>query len=485
MNDREKRFLLSAVGRDITIEEARSVLRKKAGSKPERKRTTPNIFTTLSGRAQPRQGFLPVEVLRAIYIKSDLVRACVDLLIEVVCSCQWTVKPIDAERSRRLKKENPEKYADQQKRIKWAKEFFTRPNGYENLDLFHRKLLRDLLIYDAAAYEIVIADYGDDRRFPVEIGVVAGDTIEIETDEHAIPTGYWQSYNVLHKVAYDFQELAYLQLNPVSWQPYGISPIESAYIQIASDLNANQHNADYFAKNGIPPGLLAVLGVSESEFRKIMSQLRVASSDNPHNIHGFRAQRNPDGSAQKVFEYMPLNQMSNRDMQFAELMRNCVTRVTMSYKVTPSQIGFTDETVGGIGSGVAETQENLYQNKGVAPLLRSLSQSHTFNILHSVCGWTDLEFTYEMSNTPQEVAEYGRSLQEVQAGVATINEHRLKFGGRDPVSWGDQPLQRPQPDPNDQMQQQLQMQAAQQPEQPDQQPDQQPQQLQKSIVIHL
>lgn len=453
--------LVTLPDRDYSLSAVRS-LQKDARDRPERRRTVPNVFATLSGRAQPRQGFLSLEVMRSIYLRSELIRACVDTLIELVSAVSWNINPIDEDRSAWLKKKRPEEYLDQQHRIEWLRQFFRGPNDYESLNTFHRRFLRDLLIFDAGAYELVMAEYDNGVRLPLELGIVAGDTVEVECDRQGLPTGYWQSRNVLHNVSFAREELAYVMLNPCSWQPYGISPIETAWLSICNDLSALQYNNSYFAKNGVPPGLLAVIGVSEQQFRSLMAQMRQTSGDNPFNLHAFRANRNPDGGAQKVFEHIPLESMSNREMQFKELLDLCVNRITMAYKLSPSMIGFTDQVTGGIGSGVAETQEDLMQNKAVGPLLREVAATHTTHVIHNGCGWEDLEYTFSQSSTPQEEVEYQRSIQEVQMGLKTINEHRSQYGGRKSVDWGDQPLQAPQgyqpPQSPEQMQQQMQQQ---------------------------
>jgi Phage portal protein len=428
-------YLATAPDFDVTGVDFRR-LNKSLQQEARRKRTVSNNFATISGRATPRQGYLPVELLRLIYVRSELVRACIDTLIELVSACEWVIRPINADK--KLKQKNPQKHADQQKRIEWATEFFTRPSNHEDLESFHRKLLRDLLIYDAGAYEIVTARYDNGARLPIELGLVPGDTVEIECDRQGIPEQYWQSYNVLQNVEFEEDELAYLMLNPVSWQPYGLSPIETWLTSISCDLNSGKYNSKFFEGDGIPPGLLAIMGVSKEEYTRAVGQMRKTSADNPWNIHTFRASRSADGTAQKPFEYIPLGQ-TNNDMQFAELMRLCVTRVCMAYKVSPSSIGFTDEVAGGIGSGAADTQSDLMQDKGVAPILRKLSRTHTFNVLHKICGWTDLEFAFVQTNTPQEKQSFDRSLQELGQGVRSINEHRSEFGGRSSVDWGELP----------------------------------------------
>lgn len=485
---------------DMPMSQVRSLLKAVDGS-PTRKRVVGNIFQVSKGRSQPREGFLSLEVMRAVYTRSEVVRACIDMLIEFVVSADWEIKPVDSDHSQWLKKRKPDQYQDQRKRINWLKQFFSHPSSYQGLEQFHRKILKDLLIYDAAAYEIVSASYGG-SMLPLELGAIPGDTVEIETDDAGIPTKYWQTRNVLHNVEYEQSEIAYMMLNPCTWQPYGMSPIETFFVSITSDLNANKYNADYFAKNAIPPALLAVLGVNESQFRQVMSQMRNTSSDNPWNIHAFRAQRNPDGSAQNVFELVPLSQVTNKEMQFAELVDHVSRRICMAFKVTPSQIGLTGEMSGGIGNGIAEEQSNLTQNKGVSPLLRSLERAHTENIIHEICGWSDLKFAFASSTTPEEEKEYQQSVQEVQMGVKTINEHRQQFGAREPVEWGDLPLVAPQGWQPPMTPQQLQQQAMQmgmgappgmpgQPPgqggppqmQPPQPPD--PGDMQKSIIIHL
>jgi hypothetical protein len=89
---------------------------------------------------------------------------------------------------------------------------------------------------------------------------------------------------------------------------------------------------------------------------------------------------------------------------------------------------------------VAETQVDLMESKGVAPLLRKLSETHTEKVIHGVCGWDDLEFTFTQSQTPKEQQEYQQDSGELSSGAMTINEFRAKHGGRDAVPWGDQPL---------------------------------------------
>ena len=501
------RRLLDAPDFAITRSQGRSLLKRAGSSDGVRQRTVPNIYATLADSPQPRRGFLSVEMMRTVYIKSEIVRGCVDTLIELVAGVPWTIRPKDEDRSKWLKKRRPDEYLDQRHRITWAKKFFGRPSQQEDLEHFHRKTLRDLLIFDAGTYEVVSAVSGG-RRLPLELASVAGETIEIQTDRQGVTQRYWQSYNVVQRVEFEFDELAYMQLNPCNWSPYGISPIETAIVSICSDLNANNHNSDYFSKNGIPPALLAVLGVSEAEFRRITASLKNAASDNPHNIHPFRGQRSPDGKAQDIFQLVPLSQISNREMQFKELLTFCINRICMLYKVTPSQIGFTEGVTGGLGSGVAETQRDSQQNKGVAPLLRRLEKTHTHRVLDLTCGWDDLEYAFVESHTPQEDADYARDSGEVNNGTQTINEFRSKWGGRSPLEWGDDAMVLPQGYQAKQQQQQGMMgggmpddggggipddggipQASGQPGQQPGQPGQQPPQLQKSaekrIIIRI
>jgi phage portal protein BeeE len=275
--------------------------------------------------------------------------------------------------------------------------------------------------------------------------------------------------------------LAYVSLNPSSWSCYGLSPIEVANIQIASDMAANQYNADVFSKNNIPPGILAVMGTSEPEFRRLMAQLRGVSADNPHNIHAMRAPRSEDG-AKKLFEYVPLQNTTNREMQYKELLEQTVTRICMVYGVTPSQIGFTEGVTGGIGSGVAETQVDLTQNKGVAPLLQAIADCHNDKVIEAM-GWGDLEFAYTQSGTPSQQKEREDDRADVQGGMMTQNEYRAKYG-MTAVDWGDLPVLPPPgwqpPMSPEQMQQQMMMQGM--GGQPGQDPAQQmPQGMAKSV----
>jgi phage portal protein BeeE len=441
---------------DDLPDRVRWALRKAADrASATRKRSVSNQYMNLRGGRQSRQSILSLETLRRCAERSDVIFTCQKTLIEFCLSAEWVIRPNDEDRSKWMEQRDPDGYLSQKRRIHWAKAFFQKPNQWENYNTFHRKLIKDILTYDQGTYELVWADF-DNGRMPVELGIIPGDTVEIETDECGIPIKYWQSYNVLRPTAFELNEMARICLNPSSWSVYGLSPIEVAYVQITSDLAANQYNADVFSKNNIPPGILAVMGVSETEFRRLMAQLRGVSADNPHNIHAMRAQRSEDG-AKKLFEYVPLQNTTNREMQYKELLEQTVTRMCMVHGVTISQIGFTEGVTGGIGSGVAETQVDLTQNKGVAPLLKAIADCHNDRVLEAM-GWGDLEFAYTQTGTPQQQKEREDDRADVQNGTMTQNEYRAKYG-RDSVDWGDLPVLAPQgwqpPMSPEQMQQQM------------------------------
>lgn len=450
---------------DLPLESARDLYKAQdpyQSKRGERKRRNSNLFTPTQGRGQPRTGYLSFEIMRAIYQRSEIVRAAVDHIIEWVAGIPWEVKASDEDYQNFLKRKDPEAFTDQRKRIRWAKDFFCKPNGLQNLDQFHRVLLRDLLIYDAAAIEKVLKPYNG-KWYPVELGVIPGETIEPEVDPSGLVTAYWQSYNVIRNQRFELDECSYLMQHPNSWSCYGLSPIETAWITIMSDLEATKLNSSYFSKNGIPPALLGVMGVDEPQFRRLAQSLRQTSQDNPFNIHLFRGLQRPDGSKQDLFQMIPLSQVSNRDMQFAELLNLAVRRIAMAYKVSPSMIGYTDDIKGGIGSGVAETQENLTKNTAIGPLLRLLEDVYSEEILHDLLGWKDIKFSFVLKNTPEESQEHESDKNEVQMGTMTVNEFRSKWGGREPVKWGDQPFSptvgyQPPMSP-EQMQQQMQQQA--------------------------
>lgn len=457
VGDREMAtYLADSPSPDYTMDQVSWALRK-AGDRASatRKRSVSNQYMNLRGGRQHRKSLLSPEILRRCAEKSDVIFTCQKTLIEFSLSADWVVRPKDEDKAKWMEERNQEAYLKQKRRIAWLEGFFRKPNPQDNYDTFHRKLIKDILTYDDGDYEVVWADF-DNGRMPIELGIVPGDTIEVETDEYGIPTKYWQAYNVIRPVAFELHEIARIVLNPSSWSPYGLSPIEVAMIQVASDMSANQYNADVFSKNNIPPGILAVFGTSEPEFRRVMAQLRGVSADNPHNIHAMRAPRSEDG-AKKLFEYVPLQNTTNREMQYKELLEQTVGRICMVYGVTPSQIGFTEGVTGGIGSGVAETQVDLTQNKGVAPLLKAIADCHNDRVIDAM-GWGDLEFAYTQTGTPSQQKEREDDRADVQGGTMTQNEYRAKYG-RESVDWGDLPVLAPQgwqpPMSPQQMQQQM------------------------------
>ena len=432
LSDAESNYLMNAPDLNGSMRDL-----MKSSGESRRRRRPPNVFSTLGGRPQPRQDFLSPEARRAIYIRSEPVRASIDTIVETISDIPWSIRPLDKEHTLWLRKKKPKQYKLQKKRLNWLVHFFSHPNRWQGLRDLNRMIVRDLLIQDAGAFEIVTADYGN-TTLPIELGAIAGETIEVETDQAGVPVRYHQSYNVLQNVAFEPEEVAYLQLHPATWSPYGLSAIDTAYINIFADLEANRFNSAFFAKNGIPPGLLGVMGVDDKQFKSLLTQLRNTSADNPHNIHAFRIPNTgtDSGNPNNLFSYVPLSP-NQKDMEFMGLLDHVIKRITMVFGLTPSQIGYTADAAGGIGSEISQGQTDLYKERAIGPVLTKLASTYTEKVIHDICGWTDLEFAFEQPNTPQAQMEYQHDTQEVQMGVMTQNEFRAKHGGREPLKSGD------------------------------------------------
>lgn len=401
---------------------------------------------------EQKEQWITFEQMRLSYLRSEVIRACVDTILVEASTAEWDIVPVHEDDEdlkqeakqgaiawarqnavtdlRTIKRQARQRFkqakSEQSARALAVKKLLSAPNPDDDFNAFFLKVAKDILVMDAGGIE---------KERSLSGGIAAlwpmdGATISIETDETGQVLGFWQGEGTPDAQHFDRQDLIYLLQNPSTYTVYGTSPIETVWQSVAGDLFANQYNSKYFEKHGVPSGLLSLLGVkSEDEFIRFMRDWERVLKENPHNIPVIWAQ-------DAKFTSLSGN---NRDMQFLEYLSYLIKRICMVYRVTPSELGFTDSSMSGLGSTTASQQADIFESKAIAPLLHLFARKLTKELVWDEFGFKDLQFKFIAKDTAAEDRQRAQEAEDLKNSLTCINEIRATRGQK-PVPWGWTPL---------------------------------------------
>jgi hypothetical protein len=347
------------------------------------------------------------------YEQNIWVRMVIQHVIDSVVQCNYNIKSIDEEKII-------------QSHIDEVTEFFEAKTWQESWKETLRRMLPDLLLYDAGVLIKVFPKhaYNEEMKLkgkskPLEIVSRDGRSFLKDCDLYGYTSGYFQyAWIAPHAkpIAFDKDEIIYMQMRPQSRSPYGIAPLEtimSIVDYLTASVNANRK---YF-ENGIFIGGQIdhpdINDIDEMQARAEMYQHELKGEENYNKwLVTFGGTK-----------ITPLS-FTNVQMQWLETSEFFGRLVFAIFKVTPSELGFTD----GMNHATADVQSQVYKSKGVQNILDLLESYINREII-----WKhfheDVEFKFDRS---LDLDDKNKQAQidhlQLEDGVTTINAIRNRDG---------------------------------------------------------
>jgi len=354
-----------------------------------------------------------------MYLRNEWVRACIDKITKSATNSNLYATGVDEENI------TPQT----QERIDLINALLEDPNtGLESWKDIRKEYLRDVLIYDAGALEIVY----DQNRVPAELYSLPGEKIRLNVDEHGTFKNEEQAYIItggslngktVPDVAIPRDEMIYLVNNPKSASVYGLSPLESLYQTVASDLFATKYNSDFFKNNGEASGILGAEGLTMEDLKRFRTYWKQEIAGKNHKM----------AIVNGKISWTPMN-MTNRDMQFLEYQRWLLCKIMTVYGMQPIVLGVIDPTTGKLNS---EEQLKSYREETVKPLLEMECYQLTKVLVQQAFGFNDVKITYEPIDIVNELVNSQIAVQLVGAGILTPNEARRMYFQLHEIEGGD------------------------------------------------
>jgi len=349
-------------------------------------------------------------VLRDFATFYPIARACIEFRKSQITQLAWNVVPKELTKKTIEDKKNIERSQEMMK-------FFKHPTGKRESSFsdWLKQILEDLMVIDA------VAIYKKRNRGGDIIGYlpIDGSTIEIYLEQDGtLPDppepAYLQKVNgqEINKLTKD--ELIYMMMNPRTYSPFGISPVENLIVTITTALKLQAYNLAVMTDGNVPDGFVELpkdIASSRDQVKEWQDAWDAMLSGDPRFQHKLKFL--PGG-----MKYTPTRTAD--DMSFERFEKWLLQNTCAVFQVAPSDIGFTFET----NRSTSETAYEVGKERGMFPLALWVKEMMD-EIIQEDFVWEDLEFNWTNLNPTNKVEEMKVAKDAITTGMISIDEWRI------------------------------------------------------------
>jgi hypothetical protein len=356
---------------------------------------------------------IPFSYLRRMAQLYPVARACINRRIRQITQLDWDVTTADD-----IKDEK-----GYEAQIKAAKQFFKQPMGPKTrLREMLTIMVDDVLTLDAVCFEMQKTRGGGFINLvPVDPTTIA---LRV-TDSGATPLppeiAYVQIIQGQTIGEFTTDEMLYDMMNPRSYSPYGLAPLESLILQVESALRGALYNLNYFRENNLPEGFITLpedVASSKSLVEEWQLWFDQMVAGDPRFTH--RLKILPGGSV-----YTPAKKPE--DMAFERFELWLLMQTCAMFDVQPQDIGITLH----VNKSTAGSQQQIGDERGLYPLANFIKEILD-DILQVELGFENLQAIPENLNPVDRKEEAEIAEKEINMGVLSGDEYRMEHG-REPI----------------------------------------------------
>lgn len=346
--------------------------------------------------------------------------------------------------------ENSEMSPDEKERAEYIVNFLQRGgevDKWENADTFQdfiRKIIRDSLVLDQLAFEIVRDNNFELLKFKaVDAALIRW----LDTVDPKLRTQFekyrFKGYLPTHAMVWDNQILRNPETNDLivyyPWElgygirnkttniykaGYGVSELETLIEIITWVLWGMQYNGNFFKQGSQPKGFIKVKesNVNNStlnEFRQAWTQTMMGVQ-NSHRIPIIQG---------LDMDWIDL-QMSNRDMEFTEWVKFLIVLTCAVYRIDPTELGFNFSDASQL-FGQAGQKERLEHSKkkGLKPLLVFIQNIINKYLVEEID--SDFEFVFTGIDVDDDSEQVRNDGEKLKYGMVSFEDMFKKYSGRE------------------------------------------------------
>lgn len=301
-----------------------------------------------------------------------------------------------------------------QREIARVKNIIEHPNLVDSRESFTKRLVDDAMVLDAMCAEVATTRSSD---HPVYLYPVDGSTIQMVipydyTDPNAARYVQMQEDGAHYFTA---KQVAYLQRNYFTYQPYGLSPIMMAYQYVRYYLESIDQ-ANERATNATADFLISLgEGVTEEQREQFTRYMEEEIEGTGHI---------PVAAGSKSVETRQIKSI-NGDSLYIKWLDKLTQIIGVAFGIPPEKLGLVMSNDRSTG----EDQENAMIQEMIKPYASMFEDLINNHIIANMGygGVLKFRFIFEDSEA-QKVKKSSRIVEEYYKGVLTENEVREMMG---------------------------------------------------------
>jgi phage portal protein BeeE len=305
--------------------------------------------------------------------------------------------------------------ASAERKLRALRRTLEEPNASDSFRTLIEQVIEDALTGGYGAIEM--EPTGDGER-PAMLWAVDGASIRINPRWDGQPESprYAQMLpGQLESSAIDLRDdqLMYVRMNPRSFTPFGLGPLEVAFETVNQFLSAHRF-AGKLAANTVAQYALWLNEATPTQHDRLIRWWQ-------DEIEG--TGRVPLISTEQKPEVLRFAQGTDADMRLA-WQEFLIRMVANAFGLPPLMLGLEADVN---QSTAAEMTDEAFRG-AISPLAMLLAGHITRDLFDKCIGWREFEFVFNELNARDEETELAVQVQLLQAGVLTVNEVRAMRG---------------------------------------------------------
>jgi HK97 family phage portal protein len=351
------------------------------------------------------------------FAETPLVRRAINVIKDRIAAMDWQV---------RLKRgvcAGEVGYVE--RKLRTLRKMLEEPNATDSFRTLMEQVIEDALTGGFGAVEM--EPTGDPER-PAMLWAVDGASVRINAkwdgDEDA-PRYAQAMPGQLESSAVELldRQLMYVRMNPRSFTPFGLGPLEVAFETVNQFLSAHRF-AGKLAANSVAQYALWLNEATPAQHDRLIRWWQ-------DEIEG--TGRVPLLSTEQKPEVLRFAQGTDADLRLA-WQEFLIRMVANAFGLPPLMLGLEAD----VNQSTASEMADEAFRGAISPLAMLLAGHITRDLFSKCIGWPEFEFVFNELSARDEQTELEVQVQLLQAGVLTVNEVRA-MRGLGPVEAAQQP----------------------------------------------
>ena len=394
-----------AVWRTATGQDGGAAL--EAGVELARRRTValPSILSPYAGfgAGVPK----PTQANLRRFAETPLVRRAINVIKDRIVAMDWQVRV----RRGYVRGESEELTAQ----LNALRRMLEEPNSTDSFRTLMEQVIEDAL---TGGYGAIEMEATGDPEVPAQLWPVDGATIRVNPKWDGGAESPRYSQMMLggmpdQAVALRDDQLMYVRMNPRSFTPFGLGPLEVAFETVNQFLSAHRF-AGKLAANSVVQYALWLNEATPSQQERLIRWWQ-------DEIEG--TGRVPLISTDQKPEVLRFAQGTDADLRL-EWQRFLIRMVANAFGLPPMLLGLEGDVN---RATAAELADEAFRG-AIEPLAKLIAEHITRDLFGKCIGWREFEFVFNDLSARDEEVELAIQVQLLKAGVLTVNEVRAMRG---------------------------------------------------------